>query len=380
MNERQISDSHLILLNPGPVTLSDRVRQSLLSPDLCHREPEFAVLQQSVRQQLLAVYELSAEEWAVVMLGGSGTTAVEAMLSSLIAHDERLLVIENGVYGERLTQIAQAHRISSTSLHFAWGEEIALQSLAAALDSDRSVKHVAVVHHETTTGRLNSIEPIGTLCRARNLSLLVDAVSSFGAEEIDFERWGVTACAVSANKCLHGIPGVAFVVAKRPALKSACEPARTLSLDLRIYFEKQERADTPFTPPVQCLYALDAALLELAGSGGWRARRERYMMLAEQVRQCLARLEVQPAIPPDESSCVLRSYRLPLGMTYASLHDQLKALGFVIYAGQGQLQAQIFRISTMGAIDDAAVARLVAALTQCCAQPGKTRTISVQRK
>jgi 2-aminoethylphosphonate-pyruvate transaminase len=376
MSEWQTRDKPPILLNPGPVTLSNRVRQSLLSPDLCHREPEFAALQQSVQRQLLAVYELSADEWAVVMLGGSGTVAVEAMLSSLIVRDERLLVIENGVYGERLTQIAQAHRIPCASLHFAWGEKIALQSLAAALDSDRSIKHVAVVHHETTTGRLNSIESIGTACRARHLSLLVDAVSSFGAEEIDFKRWGVTACAVSANKCLHGIPGVSFVVAKRSALEGACEPARTLSLDLRIYFEKQERADTPFTPPVQCLYALDAALLELASSGGWRARRERYGVLAEKVRECLDRLQVQPAIPPDESSCVLRSYRLPPGVTYASLHDHLKALGFVIYAGQGQLQDHIFRISTMGAIDDEAAARLVAALTQCCAQPAKMRALS----
>ena len=356
-----------ILLNPGPVSLSDRVREALLLPDLCHREPEFFELQKSVRGQLLAVYGLPASAWTAVLLGGSGTAAVEAMLSSLVGDDGRLLVLENGVYGERFTQIARAHRIAYSSMHFAWEEEIPLQRVAAALDADPSISHVAVVHHETTTGRLNSLESLGEMCRSRNLSLLVDAVSSFGAEEIDFERWGVTALAGSANKCLHGIPGVAFVVARRSALE-VCKPSGTLYLDLRAYYEKQEREDTPFTPAVHCFYALDEALRELAEAGGWRARRRRYRTLAERMRQCLAQLGVPPMIPPQESSCVLRSYRLPAGVTYESLHDQLKQLGFVIYAGQGRLKEQIFRISTMGAIDDEDIDRLCSALHQCFAR------------
>ncbi|MDQ3914222.1 MAG: 2-aminoethylphosphonate aminotransferase [Actinomycetota bacterium] len=356
-----------ILLNPGPVNLSARVRQALLQPDLCHREAEYFELQDSVRAQLLDVYGLPSSRWVAALLAGSGTAAAEAMLSSLVGAGGRVLVIENGTYGRRLAAIAQAHGISCSVARFEWDEEVPPSRVAAAIDADPSITHLAVVHHETTTGRLNPIEELGQVCRSRGLSLLVDAVSSFGAEEIDFERWGLGACAGSAGKCLHGIPGLAFVVVRRTELQRGCRPSRTVYLDLLRYAETQESGDTPFTPAVHGFFALDEALRELAETGGWRARRRRYTWLAERTRGWLAELGVEPLIGPSESSCVLRSYRLPPGVEYRPLHDRLKQLGFVIYAGQGPLEGEVFRISTMGAIDDADLERFRAALCECLA-------------
>jgi len=359
----------LILLNPGPVTLSARVRRALAAEDLCHREPEFTELQAAVRSRLLSVYGVDVATWAAVILGGSGTLAVEAMLASLVPSVGRLLVLENGVYGERMSEIARRHGIAVTPLHFEAGAEIQLDAVRRALTSGGGFTHVAVVHHETTTGRLNSLAPLGTLCRERGVALLVDAVSSYGAERLDLDGWGIAACAATAHKCLHGALGISFVVVRRDAIERGAEPPRTLYLDLRTWLREQDRGGTPFTPIVPAFQALREALDEHAEAGGWRARGERYGALAERIRAGLAELGIAPWLAPEASSVVLRSYRLPDQITYDSLHDELKKRGFVIYSGQAPLRDQIFRVSTMGEIADRDIDRFLAAFGEATCMP-----------
>ena len=351
----------MILLNPGPVVLSERVRRALSGPDLCHREPEFAALQQAIRQRLLKVYDLDPSRHAAVLLTGSGTAAMEAMVASLVPEGGRLAVIENGVYGERLSKIADIHGIAHATFARGWGEAIDLEALAMWLGANREVTHLAVVHHETTTGRLNPVASIGALCMEHGISLLVDGVSSFGAEALEFEAWGITACAATANKCLHGVPGTSFVIANRDALLAGGSRPRTLYLDLGGYCREQDKGGTPFTQSVQTLYALAEALAEFAEEGGWPARHQRYAALASRVRDGLKAMGIRPLLPDGTSSVVLNAYHLPDGATYDWLHDHLKDQGFVIYSGQGALARSIFRISTMGAITAADMDRLLAA-------------------
>ena len=187
--------------------------------------------------------------------------------------------------------------------------------------------------------------------------MLVDGVSSFGAEDIDFRDPAVTAVAATANKCLHGVPGVSFVVTRRSAL--AAGTSRGYYLDLGRLARLQDQRNTPFTPAVHAYYALVEALRELMEQGGRLARYSHYATLADEVRAGLAALHIETVIPPEESSVVLRAYRLPAGLTYSTLHDALKAAGFVIYAGQGDLAKTLFRISTMGHITSADMRRLV---------------------
>ncbi|MCE3553463.1 2-aminoethylphosphonate aminotransferase [Pseudonocardia sp. RS11V-5] len=351
----------VFLLNPGPVTLSARVRESLLGPDLCHREPEFFDLQDAARAGLLGVYDLDPAEWAAVLLTGSGTAAVESMVASVVPADGRVLVLENGVYGERMTAIAECHGIAHETLTGDWLDGPDLDALDARLAGSPGFTHVAVVHHETTTGRLTDLAAIGAVCRARGVRLLVDGVSSFGGEEIDFGL-PIDAVAGTANKCLHGVPGIAFVVVRRAALASGAK--RAYYLDLIRLATLQDQRNTPFTPAVQSLYALVEALAELREEGGWRARHQRYARYADAVGDGLRAVGVAPLIPDGTSSVVLRSYRLPETVGYADLHDGLKDEGFVIYAGQGELAKSIFRISTMGDLHDADVERLAEALTK----------------
>ena len=350
-----------ILLNPGPVTLSARVRNALLRPDLCHREPEFSLLQQSIRERLLRVYGLDGAHWAAILITGSGTAAVEAMVSSLVPRGDTLLVVENGVYGERIRNMAERHGIDTLTAVSDWQGAIDPGGVRDALHANPRITHVAAVHHETTTGRLNDLAPLATLCREYEVDLLIDAVSSFGAELIDFEHWPIAGCAATANKCLHGVPGTSFVVTRRSAL-AAANAQRTLYLDLAAYLASQDGGGTPFTQSVQTFYALDEALAEFFDEGGWTARQARYRGRQAAIRETLAGLGVEPLLEASTSSCVLQAFRLPAGLGYPRLHDGLKARGFVIYAGQGRLATGIFRISAMGDITEADLSRLQDAL------------------
>ncbi|AOJ07448.1 2-aminoethylphosphonate aminotransferase [Burkholderia mayonis] len=347
----------MLLLNPGPVTLTERVRRSLLQPDLCHRESEFFDLQDEARARLVAAYALDPDEWSAVLMTGSGTAAVESMIAALVPENGKLLVIENGVYGERITQIATQYRIAHDVLKHDWMQAPDLARVAGKLDADRAITHVAVIHHETTTGRLNDLDALAAVCRARGVRMLVDGVSSFGAEAIDFAGGGIDAVAATANKCLHGVPGAAFVIVRRRALASAA--SRTYYLDLGRLAKLQDVRNTPFTPSVHAYYALVEALREFDEAGGWRARHARYAALAGQARAGLAARGMPLVLPDGESSVVLRAYRLPSGVAYEQLHDGLKARGFVIYAGQGGLSNELFRVSTMGAIEPADIERLL---------------------
>ncbi|KVD52616.1 2-aminoethylphosphonate aminotransferase [Burkholderia ubonensis] len=346
----------MLLLNPGPVTLTERVRRSLLQPDLCHRESEFFDLQDEARARLVAAYGLDPAEWAAVLMTGSGTAAVESMIAALVPQRGKLLVIENGVYGERIAQIATQYAIAHEVLKHEWMQAPDLAQIAARLDAG-GFSHVAVIHHETTTGRLNDLGAIADVCRARGVRLLVDGVSSFGAEAIDFAGGDIDAVAATANKCLHGVPGAAFVIARRSALAQAA--SRTYYLDLGRLAKLQDQRNTPFTPSVHAYYALVEALREFDEAGGWRARHARYKALADQAQAGLAARGMPLVLPEGASSVVLRAYRLPQGVTYEQLHDGLKARGFVIYAGQGGLSKELFRISTMGAIEAADIERLL---------------------
>lgn len=347
------------LLNPGPVNISTTVRQALLKEDICHREPEFSALQADIRRKLLAVYDLDAD-WAAILLTGSGTAAMEAMLSTLGHADKPLLILENGVYGERLARIADIHGIGHSLMQQPWGEPIDMGRLREMLA--RGVGLLALVQHETTTGRLNELEQVAALGDEYQVPLLVDAVSSFGAEEIRFDEWNITAAAATANKCLHGVPGISFVITRRKAIENLSANPSSLYLDLRNYLIPQDNGSTPFTQSVQVMYALDAALDEHARTGGWTARRSQYREKMQLVDTGLLKLGISPYLKQGASSSVLHAYHLPDGLSYIKLHDELRKRGFVIYAGQGKLAETVFRVSMMGDTSTADAEELVDAI------------------
>lgn len=350
-----------ILLNPGPVSLSDAVRKAAIGSDLCHREPEFFELQNRLRKGLLDVYGCDGQDWASVLLGGSGTTAVEAMLSSLLGNEARLLVVANGEYAARISTIAEIHGIAHSAVPHDRLDGIDYDRVESVL-SEGSFTHVAAVQHETSTGRLNDVRRLSGLCEAHGVSLLLDAVSAFGGEDVPLESPALSACAATASQCLHGMPGLSFVLVRRTALAQCAEPPRSLSLHLPLWHGEQENRGTPFTPPVNAMLALEKALDELQKQGGWRSRRAYYRDLSGQVRQCLAEFSVEPLLDEADVSAMLGAYRVPDGCSYEQVHDGLKRWGFVVSAGVGNQADGMFRISTMGDITHYDIERLLAAI------------------
>lgn len=354
----------LVLLNPGPVTLSPRVRAALGRGDWCHREPEFAALMKDINARLADVHPALAG-FSAATLAASGTGAVEAMLATFAPADATTLVVANGVYGERMARMLKVQGKPHRVLEHGWLDAVDPARISAALVA--GVTHLAVVHLETTTGRLNDLDAIGALCRERGVTLLLDAVSSFGAHRIEGADWNLGALAATANKCLHGAPGLSFVLASQALWRRAPVPAASLYLDLRAYHAGQHGDGfSPFTLPVQVAFALQEALLEHAEQGGSAARLAAYGARAERVYAALESAGVRGLIDPAARSPVLVSWKLPSGRRYEALHDALKARGFVIYAGQGRLGPEIFRVAHMGDIRPAELDTLCELLVEYC--------------
>lgn len=338
----------MLLLNPGPVNVSSGVRRALAGPDICHREEEFYTLLRAVRSKLTSVFNASHTHEAVV-LAGSGTLAVEAMMASYAAAGGRVLVLSNGVYGERMAEMLAVRRRPHTVLRAPLGSFPDLKSIETTLRRDRSIRAVALVHHETSTGQLNPLPAVARLARRLGRHVLVDAVSSLGAEPVDMRL--VDLAAGSAGKCLHAYPGAAFVLVRSglvPLLRS--KRPDSVYLDLGAVLEAERSGHPPFTPAVQLLYALDRALDELHGAGGVRVRARLYAAKSRLLRSGLRRLGVRLLLEDRQASHVLQSAWLPAGLSYETLHDELKSLGFVIYAGQSSLSGRIFRLSNLGEV------------------------------
>ena len=353
-----------ILLNPGPVNVSPRVRAALGGPDICHREPEYFDVQDAVRAQLPIVFGAPPSEYTSVLLTGSGTAMVEAMISSAVPPGGRLLVVRNGVYGQRIGQMAAAHAVACDTLAAPLVERPDPGAVDRALARTR-YDALAIVHHETTTGLLNDLAPIAAVARARRVRLLVDAVSSLGGERFDCPSWAPDAVACTANKCVQGLPGISFALVRREFMETMrAYPERSVYLHLPRHHLDQERRSTPFTPAVQIVRAMQAAVEELAEETV-AARIARYARAAAIVREGLEALGLTLLLPPTLRSNTLTTIKLPFGVAYSTLHDALKREGFVIYAGQGAFADVCFRVANMGHVEEADFRRFVDAVGAC---------------
>jgi 2-aminoethylphosphonate-pyruvate transaminase len=360
------STGRIMLLNPGPVNVSPRVAQALLRGDLCHREREFSALQSHIRELLCRAFAPHGDYTAVV-LSGSGTGALEAAVASSLDPRRKMLVINNGIYGARMAQIASIHGFDVVELDFAWTSAPDLGQIDRTLHEDPAIEVVSLVHHETTTGLLNPVVAIGELVKQHGRVLLVDSISGLGGEEIDLAAAGIGLCVGTANKCIQGLPGVSFVLVKNTDMeRMQAFPPRTLYFHLPMLHAHQQRESTPFTPAIQVMYALDEALQELLEEGVAQ-RIVRYRTVAHLLRNGFESLGLKCLLPPDLRSNTITSLELPAGFTYDTLHDALKARGYVIYAGQGDLAARVFRVANMGHLSVDRFRGFLTALTEVLA-------------
>lgn len=356
-----------MLLNPGPVNVSDRVRQALMRPDICHRESEFSNLLHGIQAKLLKAFVPGAEnEYAAVVITGSGTAAVESAMMSAIPHGKRMLIINNGVYGERLSRMIGLYRLGVSELKYEWTVRPDPERLRLALRQHPEVHGVAMVHHETTTGLLNPVKEIAEVVDSQNRVFIVDAVSALGGESIDIAGSHMYMVAGTAGKCIQGFPGVSFVLVRKGFLeRMRAYPKRSWYLHLTHYVDDQGEGVVPFTPAVQIYYAFDEALNELLEEGVSK-RIQRYKKMAMLIRERMSKMGIKPVLTPDRQSNTITAYYLPEGLSYQSLHDRLKEQGYVIYAGQGNLENKIFRVANMGHLTEEQFTAFLEAVERIC--------------
>lgn len=350
-----------ILLTPGPVNIKESVRKALLKPDVCPREVEFGKLLLGCRRKLLKAFGLEDSHEAV-FFSGSGTAAVEAAIVSSVPQGKKILVINNGIYAERMAIIAKRHNIAVADLKFEITQRPDVNVIEKKLKQIKDISVVAMVHHETSTGLLNPIEEVGLLCRKYGALYLLDSISGLSGETLDFKKTGVDLCVGVANKCIESIPGISFILARKKAIpKLEKVRPRSLYFNLKANLKLQQNGDYAFTPAVQAFYALDIALDELIKEGV-RNRIQRYKNVAMLLRENFEGLGLRYLISPLYHSNTVTALYLPKSIGYKKLHDSLKAKGFIIYAGQARLKDVIFRVANMGQIKTSDIRRFLKCL------------------
>lgn len=353
------AEAELTLLCPGPVTTSPRVKEALAQGDIAHRDQAFMDLLSRLIARLRRV--AGARGHDVLVLGGGATAATEATLATFVSPDERLLVISNGAFGERIAEMAQSLGLPMSHLRYDWGESVVLEQIEGMLDGDPRIKAVAMVHHETSVARLNPVNAVGRLLAPRHIRYFVDVVSSLGAEEFDMVRSRATVAIGSANKCLHGAAGAAFVITRHTVWEETAHVRpRTMFLDLRRYRTAlRESGQTPFTPSVPAVAALEAALAELEDEGGVAVRRARYQALNARLRSGLAGFGLRIRYDGPGSAASLTVAQLPPGVSFDSFYNDLRARGFLVYRGKGPVSHDSFLVGNMGFVDHTTIDRFL---------------------
>lgn len=354
-----------VLFNPGPVVVPAQVWAGLHTGDLCHREPEQLDRLGRVRAKLLRVCGGEGSH-GVALLTGSGTCALEAAIATAVQLTGRALVLDNGNYGERLRDIVSARGLPHQHLQVGWGRPFDLRAVSVALERG-DFTHVLMVHHETSTGMLNPLHEVAELARQAGCELIVDAVSSVGAEQIDVQASGITWLVGSSNKCLEGLPGMSFVCVELSAIGRHRESRPGLYLDVRQQYEAQQaRGEPVFTPAVQVMAAFEAAL-DVAIAEGVQARGERYLRHTSRLRDAAPTLGLTPLLSEGDQACSTTVFRLPAGVTYQAFHDEVKARGFIVYHCPPRM-GDVVRIATMGQLTDGHVTALLGVMAEVLAQ------------
>lgn len=346
------------LLTPGPLTTSDSVKKAMLV-DHCTWDDDYKSITRNIRKQLLDLAGVDAQEYTSVLMQGSGTFGVEALLSTVLSNEDRLLVATNGAYGLRLTEIAQRHGIDTVSYDEDFARSISPQTVDAMLSADPSITAFAVVHCETTTGLMNDIKALGEIAQKHKVQFIVDAMSSFGGIEIDMKACGIDYLVSSANKCIQGVPGFSFAIAKRSLLEQCEGRARSLSLDLYDQWKNMEvDGKWRYTSPTHVVLAFAQALKELEEEGGIVAREARYSKSQSLLVKRMKKIGFEPYIDESLHSPIITTFLYPDAsdgkdggepFDFQDMYDFMKLGGFVIYPGK-LTEVDTFRIGNIGEI------------------------------
>lgn len=358
-----------VLFTPGPLTTSRTVKQAMLR-DLGSRDYGFIRIVKEVRSKLLELGGVNDGTYEAILMQGSGTFGIESVLSSVIPPDGKLLVIINGAYGKRIAHMASVLKIDREVLEYPEDTLPNLEDVKAALAKDSGITHVVQVHCETTTGIMNPVKEVGEIARQAGRLYFVDAMSCFGAEPTNLAECCIDYLVSSANKCIEGVPGFSFALARREPFLATEGYARSLSLDLLAQWKGLEsNGQFRFTPPTHTILAFYQAMLELEEEGGIKGRAARYRENYETLVQGMRAMGFEEYLRPEIQGTIITSFRFPKhpNFDFEAFYQALNERSYTIYPGKVS-NADCFRIGNIGRIFRSDVVNLLSAIREVIAE------------
>lgn len=359
-------ERNYLLLTPGPLSTSESVRHAMLQ-DWCTWDKDYNEgIVTPLRHDLLAIAGLDEADYTTVLLQGSGTYCVEATIGATVRPEDKLLILANGAYGKRMAQIADYYKLNYVLVSLGETELVTGEVARKALEANPDVTHLSMVHSETTTGLLNPIEEVAEVIRGRGITFIVDAMSSFAGVPIDIKGLGIDFLVSSANKCIQGVPGFGFIIAKKDKMLATKGNARSLSLDIYAQWETMEKGHGKwrFTSPTHVVRAFYQAMQELKEEGGIEARHRRYVENHRTLVDGMRALGFQTLLSDDKQGCIITSFLYPSAdFDFADFYNKLKSKGFVIYPGKIS-DADTFRIGNIGDIFPSDIKALLEAIRE----------------
>ncbi len=353
------------LLTPGPLTTSRGVKLAMLA-DYGSRDMEFRAIVKKIRTSLLELAQCGPNYECVIMQG-SGTFAIEAALGSFCPSKRyKTLVVCNGAYGERAAKILNRLGRPVVTLDKGDSEAPSPEEIVSVLDADRTISHLWIVHCETTSGIVN---PIAAICKAvsgRALTVMVDAMSSFGAIPIDMAQSNIDVMVSSSNKCIEGVPGFSYVLVRRTLLEESEGICHSTVLDLYEQWSVLERTGQfRFTPPTHALVAFQKALEEFAREGGLAARNARYTRNAEFLIKGMREMGIQTLLRDDQKGPIIQTFLTPRdsNFRFETFYELLRQRGYAIYPGK-LTKRPSFRVGTIGQIDETVMRSALTAIRE----------------
>ena len=351
-----------VLLTPGPLTTSLRTKLAMLK-DWGSWDSDFIAITARVRQSLLDIVH-GHDSHVVVPLQGSGTFSVEAAVATVVPRDGHVLVLDNGAYCKRAAKLTHLMGRRTTVVPFAEDAAISPEVLQAHLLADKSITHVVMIHCETGAGVLNPLQAVADVCHAHGKGLIVDAMSSFAALEIDARKVHFDALVAASGKCLEGVPGMGFVFIRKAILPQCEGNNNSLAMDLYDQYNYMEKTGQwRFTPPTHVLVALNEAIAQFEEEGGQTARLKRYQSNCSTLVDGMAALGFKPFLDPAIQAPIIVTFHAPADPRYQfkTFYDIAKKNGFILYPGK-LTQVETFRVGCIGAIGPAEMAQAVHAV------------------
>jgi 2-aminoethylphosphonate-pyruvate transaminase len=339
------------LLTPGPLTTTDTVKKEMMF-DHCTWDDDYKKITLKIRSGLLELAHAKEEDYTVILMQGSGTFGVESVLTSAVGKDDKLLIAANGAYGERMEDIAKHAGLSYAIYHQDYDKVPDAEKIGRILEEDPSITHVSMVHSETTSGILNDIEEVTKVVKSKKRTMIVDAMSSFAGVDIPVQQLGIDFLISSANKCIQGVPGFSFIIAKRDALEKTKGQARSLSLDLYDQWETMDKdGKWRFTSPTHTVLAFAKAMEELKEEGGIVARAKRYYDNNREIIRRFREMGLETYIDEQHQGPIITTFFFPenANFTFEEMYEYIKERGYAIYPGK-VTEAATFRIGNIGEI------------------------------